>query len=147
MNRFWSKVNKTETCWLWMGALVRGYGQTFINGKRMYAHRYLYELVYGAIQNNLQVDHLCRIRACVNPDHLDAVTQRENLSRSRISTEWTIGKYQKEKQHCKQGHPFNKENTYSYRGYRRCRTCHANDQRLRYSLKKIKNEQNKKQIL
>lgn len=83
--RFWPKVSKTDSCWLWQASLDgKGYGQ--INGGRtptrmMRAHRVAYELVIGPIPDGLDLDHLCRTPRCVNPDHLEPVTRRENTAR------------------------------------------------------------------
>lgn len=82
--RFWSKVNKTETCWLWTAALDRhGYGVFGVAKGRgsARAHRVAYELVNGPIPGSLPLDHLCRVRACVNPAHLEPVTVAENNRR------------------------------------------------------------------
>lgn len=82
MQRFWEKVDKTRTCWIWTGALDQnGYGKFRYmekNRSSAYAHRVAYELVKGEIPDGLHLDHLCRTRSCVNPDHLEPVTQREN---------------------------------------------------------------------
>jgi hypothetical protein len=80
--RFWSKVDKTETCWLWTAARNNaGYGVFWNDGKVSVAHRYAYESGVGAVPSGLQLDHLCRVRHCVNPSHLEPVTNRENCLR------------------------------------------------------------------
>lgn len=81
--RFWSKVEKSSGCWAWTGHKNRnGYGWTLgPKGKGESAHRIAYELLVGPIPEGLQIDHLCRNRACVNPDHLEPVTQRVNWQR------------------------------------------------------------------
>ena len=123
-DRFWAKVQKSDDpdgCWLWTaGKVPNGYGSFFLNSKTVYAHRVAYELVKGPIPEGLQIDHLCRVRNCVNPDHLEAVTCRENLMRGECAAS------RKSKQtHCKRGHAFTPENTYvNSRGHRACKACH-----------------------
>ena len=81
--RFWFKVNKTDTCWLWTGALRGdGYGKFHVKRKWVYAHRFAYELLVGPIPDGLELDHLCRIRNCVRPSHLEPVTHQENMQRA-----------------------------------------------------------------
>lgn len=84
--RFWPKVDRRgpDECWPWLATLDRyGYG-TFHDGRRLTgAHRMAYELLRGPIPDGLELDHLCRTRGCVNPAHLEAVTHRENMGRSR----------------------------------------------------------------
>lgn len=83
--RFWSKVTKTDTCWLWAAASERnGYGAIREpgTGRMLYAHRLAYEWLVGPIPEGLHIDHLCNVRRCVNPSHLEAVTQQENNVRS-----------------------------------------------------------------
>lgn len=80
--RFWRKVTKTDRCWLWTGSLQsRGYGCVGFGGKRYLAHRLAYEWLVGPIPDGLTIDHLCRVKACVNPAHLEPVTGAENTRR------------------------------------------------------------------
>lgn len=77
--RFWANVNKTESCWLWMGKLQKGgYGRATLNGKQMSAHRIAYEMSGAVIPDGMDIDHICRNRACVRPDHLRTATRKEN---------------------------------------------------------------------
>ena len=81
--RFWEKVAVGATCWLWFAARQKkGYG-LFRDGKMVQAHRWAYERYVGAIPRHLVIDHLCRQPACVRPDHLEIVTNAENLQRGR----------------------------------------------------------------
>lgn len=122
--RFWTKVNKTETCWLWTGSMTHGYGKFGIPGKPPQgAHRISYELIVGPIPNGLHLDHLCRNRACVNPTHLEPVTCKDNVLRGEGGSAQNA-----RKTHCKHGHPFDETNTYFVHtagrsGGRVCRTC------------------------
>lgn len=114
--RFWTKVEKTETCWLWTRGLNRGYGNFHGNRKTNLAHRYCYELLKGPIPEGMQLDHLCRTPRCVNPDHLEPVTGLENMKRCPQKT------------HCPHGHEYSDENTEirtDDKGFvaRLCRTC------------------------
>lgn len=86
--RFWPKVNKTDSCWLWTGAKTgAGYGmirEVGHGGKMLMAHRVAYELLVGPIPEGLFLDHLCRTPLCVNPAHLEPVTCRENMRRGLL---------------------------------------------------------------
>jgi hypothetical protein len=81
--RFWSYVEKTEDCWLWVGAIgSSGYGRLKVAGRDVGAHRFAFELLVGPIPEGLTIDHLCRNRPCVKPDHLEPVTLAENTRRA-----------------------------------------------------------------
>jgi hypothetical protein len=82
-DRFWANVDQSGDCWLWMGARTRGYGRFEVDGKGMAVHRFAYELLIGPVPEGLQIDHLCRNRPCVNPAHLEPVTNRENTMRGQ----------------------------------------------------------------
>jgi hypothetical protein len=113
--RFWAKVNKTDECWLWTASRVGGgYGRFHpTNGVSVYAHRWAYEQLVGPIPEGLQLDHLCRVRQCVNPSHLEPVTQAENIRRGAL--------YVVE---CPKGHAYDEANTYRRPGGQRsCRAC------------------------
>jgi hypothetical protein len=91
--RFWSRVKKTDTCWLWTGTVnSRGYGTLGVKAGQkwlpMKAHRMSYELTHGPIPAGIGIDHRCRNRLCVNPDHLRLATSKqnnENLDRDRVN--------------------------------------------------------------
>lgn len=74
-------TDRSDECWIWTRALRNGYGAIWIDGRVEYAHRAAYELHIGSIPDGLELDHLCRVRSCCNPTHLEPVTRRENLMR------------------------------------------------------------------
>ncbi len=118
--RFWSHVNKqVDSCWDWTaGMSSNGYG--VFNG-HILPHRYAYVLFNGPIPEGLQIDHLCRNRACVNPDHLEAVTASENIRRGvgpELTRQRILGRT-----HCPHGHPYDEYNTRIYEGRRYCNEC------------------------
>lgn len=115
-DRFWAKVSAVESgCWLWTACSTNRYGQFTNSRRRIGAHVWAWESVYGAVPDGLELDHLCRNRLCVRPDHLEAVTHRENLRRGLNGVLTT---------HCPQGHEYTSTNTYvTPRGHRVCRTC------------------------
>ena len=86
VERFWASVDKTDECWLWLQVLLAsGYGKFYANGRQHLAHRYAYELLVGPIPDGLQIDHLCRVKNCVRPDHLEPVTPGVNTRRARAA--------------------------------------------------------------
>lgn len=80
IERFWSKIDKTDTCWLWRsGVISTGYGLFFVHkGNRQLAHRYSFELANGTIPDGMVIDHICHTERCVNPKHLRAASQKQN---------------------------------------------------------------------
>lgn len=103
---------KIGECWEWNRKLDRhGYGHFKMDGRDWLAHRAAYHLIKGGIPAGLTIDHLCRNTRCINPDHLEAVTMRENLRRVPL------------KAACPKGHEYSDENTYWHRGVRNCRAC------------------------
>ena len=121
IERLMALVEKAEGgCWEWLGGKTSGgYGHWAIGERGVMAHRAAYELLRGPISSGLTLDHLCRNRACVNPDHLDPVPIGENLRRGDTLNARNIAK-----SHCKRGHPFDGQNTYVFgNGFRQCKAC------------------------
>jgi hypothetical protein len=124
-DRLWSRVEKTDTCWLWTGANWNGYGQIRADNRVRLVHRVSYELLVGPIPEGFQIDHLCRVHNCVNPAHLEAVTPRTNNLRGTSAAAVAA-----RRTHCPQNHPYDNENTHiNARGHRRCRACNREQKR------------------
>jgi hypothetical protein len=110
-------------CWLWNGAIRDdGYAYTNRCGVKKSVHRLAYELEYGPIPDGLQIDHLCRVRCCCNPAHLEAVTHKTNMERVPRNH---FGSANRSKTHCLRGHELTGDNLRVYRGVRSCRRCRA----------------------
>lgn len=119
--RFFEKVDFSDDCWTWTSWIsTSGYGLITIKGKTVTAHRWAYETLVRPIPEGLVIDHLCRNRLCVNPDHLEPVTNRENIMRGE-----GVAARRAQQTHCMRGHEFTPENTYVYRDgrARKCRAC------------------------
>jgi len=130
--RFWEKVDKNgpDGCWLWIGAQSRGYGRVAWRGRQEACHRLSYILLVGPIPIGLELDHLCRVPSCVNPEHLEAVSHRENMHRG-----YNIGAVNAQKKCCLKGHIFDLFNTrIKTTGHRECKAC-ARDRRYTYRKK------------
>ena len=119
--RFWARVDRSGgpgACWPFSGDKIRGYGRYTTSGHRtVVAHRYAFELTRGPIPAGLDLDHLCRNKACCNPAHLEPVTRTENQRREKRDGAMAAT-------HCRFGHPYTPENLYRDRhGARHCRAC------------------------
>lgn len=121
--RFWSFVQKTDECWLWIGGKNNaGYGRLSVEGRAILAHRFSWELARGPIPPDRELDHLCRTPACVSPDHLEPVPHSENMRRGF----WGM------KRLCPEGHPYSHREERGKRG-RRCRVCRRRAAHQRYA--------------
>jgi hypothetical protein len=132
--KFWAKVSKTDTCWNWIGGKDRdGYGQFCPSGSTIQrAHRYSYKTLVGPIADGMTIDHLCKNRACVNPDHMEVVTLKENILRG-----FSPAAQHARATHCKNGHELPVPNS---RGKRTCKICYNawhRDWVAKYGRKKI----------
>lgn len=136
LRRFNSKwISTPDGCWRWTDVLVaNGYGYLGIggrSGRKVQAHRLAYELFIGPIPDGLEIDHLCRNRWCVNPDHLEAVTRRTNLLRGNGQSAVNFRKTK-----CSRGHPLSGPKAdvlIDYLGRRVCRVCRRQNDKKRRS--------------
>jgi hypothetical protein len=119
-----TRIDEESGCWYWLGyvnkrSTLHGYGRIGFGGRKVLAHRFMYQFFLGPIPVGLELDHLCRNHACCNPAHLEAVTHAENMGRGEIAR----------RTHCPRGHPYDAENTrICKRGregtsFRQCKTC------------------------
>lgn len=130
--RFQRKIEicPPSDCWIWTGARTKGYGCLRMKDKQktIYAHREVFRLLTGKLNDSKEMDHLCKTKACVNPAHVEEVTHRENMRRH----DWHL------KTHCVHGHKYEEVGFYFSEGKRgrgHCRACKANE-RQRYRAKK-----------
>jgi hypothetical protein len=147
-SRFWAKVERLDNdCWEWTGTVgYRGYGDYWHNGGMRKVHRVAYLCLVGPIPEDLQIDHLCHVpqtcetpgiacrhRRCVNPAHMAIVSQIENCAPERRV--WTAPR---PRTHCKSGHPFDEQNTYTspLKGHRSCRICNSKRNADKYAAAK-----------
>lgn len=107
-------------CWIWMGATTgdEGYSRLYLGPTHFRVHKLLYELTYGLVPEGLVLDHLCRVRLCVNPSHLEAVTDRVNILRGMAP-----GVLRMNAETCASGHRWDDDNTRWYGRQRVCRSC------------------------
>lgn len=130
-DRFDAKVvtEPNTGCHLWSAHTnASGYGSFKVGGRPVLAHRFAWERANSQIPAGLTIDHLCRVRSCVNPEHMRVVTQRENL---HAPGSRTVNAIHAAKTHCPSGHPYDDANTYVWAGKRYCRACNARLQRER----------------
>lgn len=134
LERFFGYVTfDADGCWRWHGVHTHnGYGTFGLGQRHVYAHRWLYELSVGPIPKELDIDHLCRVRDCVNLDHLEPVTRQENIMRGL-----GVAKEHALRTHCPQGHPYDEANTavlatkWASGRRRRCKQCHREQEARR----------------
>jgi len=118
--RLLNRTDRTGKCWIWLGSCNdRGYGKMWDGSRLSYVHRLSYEAFVGPIPNGLTIDHLCRNRQCLNPEHLEPVTNRENILRGEGPS---AKKARRTK--CSGGHQLSGTNLMQSRlPYRQCRIC------------------------
>ena len=125
MDRLISRLVLDESgCWLWPGAVSRGYGQLGVGGKLKRVHRLTYEYFRGVIPEGLTLDHLCRVRRCANPWHCEPVTNRENTLRGEHPSAIAYREGR-----CKRGHQYEQHGRTDAHGHHYCRLCKSEWQR------------------
>lgn len=143
IRRFFEQIAELpDGCWMWTGATCSlGYGRFSVHGISNPAHRYSYQLLIGDVPPGLEMDHLCRMRECVNPFHVEPVTHAENMRRSSLAYKrdpesfrhhlWDRSHVRRPgngvplRTHCSRGHEFSAANTYILKGSRYCRACNC----------------------
>lgn len=136
IERLDEKIDKSGDCWIWTGwKNDKGYGNIVIDGRRRRTHIVSYELHVGDVPTGLELDHLCRNRACVKPEHLEAVTHQVNIARGMIL---------KRLDYCQRGHKLDDANSYYWvnkntgNHERQCRICKSVANRAHYERSKLK---------
>lgn len=124
LERFTKKIAEPfdvhNDCWIWTAAKDKdGYGRFQVGYRCTNAHRVAYELFVGPIPEGHHVDHMCKNKSCVRPDHLQVLTHFENSGQGR-----------RDKTHCPYGHEYSESNTYRHIGRRHCKTCHVEWERI-----------------
>jgi HNH endonuclease len=121
--RIWARVSKPNGeagCWLYPATEKDGYARIHAQGHVVVAHRLFYSVLVGPVPSDLTLDHLCRVRNCVNPAHIEPVPHKENVQRGNA------GLLHRIKTHCRNGHEYNESNTYrAPDGSRNCRICNG----------------------
>lgn len=117
--RFSAKVQAgANGCWIWQASLnAAGYGTFGLARRSVLAHRFAYMMLVGPVADGLELDHLCRVRSCVYPQHLEPVTSGVNVRRG------LVGSWNRVKTHCPKGHAYDEANTGKWAGRRHCRAC------------------------
>lgn len=115
-------VEDSKGCWVWQGWKDNGYGKVRSKGKQYKVHRVSYEFLVCEIPDGLVIDHLCKNRACINPWHMEPVTQAVNASRVDQTCKMNGS-------HCGNGHELTEENIYMYQEQRKCKACRRDAQR------------------
>lgn len=140
-DRFWGKVDKQGfcpgACWVWLSAIDKGgYGDFWVGfRKTQSAHVVAYWLLVGFYSRDLELDHMCRNRACVNPDHLQPVTPLVNMLRGE-----SFAAVNSTKDRCPKGHPYENNLVTRADGHRQCRICHNESCRAAKRRMRLKGE-------
>ena len=134
LNRFWDKVEITNSCWNWSGGKNKaGYGRISINHVMVLAHRFIYEIMESKIPRGIVIDHLCRNRSCVNPSHMDITTIGQNCMRGDSPSA-----INSRKTHCGKGHQYNDNNMRidPKTKKKRCIICQKEYDRIRWKTRR-----------